>query len=54
MVFRGADAPLRGKGTVVVWGDVFIRNEGNFENENEIGRSFVVEKEVSEGGGKEL
>jgi hypothetical protein len=32
------------------WGDVLIRNEGSFEEESEIVRSFVVEKqEMSEG-----
>ncbi len=48
VVFGGADA-LRGKGTGIIWGDVLIRNEGSFEEESEIVRSFVVEKEVSEG-----
>jgi hypothetical protein len=49
VVFGGADATLCGKGTVIVWGDVLIRNEGSFEEESEIVRSFVVEKEVGEG-----
>ncbi len=49
MVFGGANATLREKETVIVGGDVLIRNEGSFEEENEIVRSFVVEKEVSEG-----
>ncbi len=41
---------LRGKGTAIIGDDVLIRNEGSFEEESEIVRSFVVEKEVSEGG----
>jgi hypothetical protein len=49
MVFGGADATLRGKGTVVVGGDVLVRNERSFEEESEIGGSFVIKQEVSEG-----
>jgi hypothetical protein len=33
VVFGGADATLRGKGTVVVGGDVLVRDDGSFEEE---------------------
>jgi hypothetical protein len=49
VIFGGANATLRGEGTVIVGGDVSIRQEGRFEEESEIVRSFVVKKEVSEG-----
>jgi hypothetical protein len=49
VVFGGADATLRGKGTVIVGRNVLIRDEGRFEEESEIVRGFVVKKEMSEG-----
>ncbi len=42
MVFGGADATLRGKGTMIVGGDVLVRDEGSFEKESEVVGSFVV------------
>ncbi len=33
MDFGGADATLRGEGTVVVGGDVLVRDDGSFEEE---------------------
>jgi hypothetical protein len=49
VVFGGANATLRGKGTVIVGGNVLIRDEGRFEEESEVVKGFVVRKEVSEG-----
>ncbi len=48
VVFGGTNATLHGQGTVIVRWNVFIRDEGRFEEENEIVRGFVVKKEVSE------
>ena len=49
VVFGGANATLRGQGTVIVRWNVLIRDERRFEEESEIVRGFVVKKEVSEG-----
>jgi hypothetical protein len=49
VIFGGVDATLRGKGTVIVGGNVLIGDEGRFQKFSQIVGGFVVEKEVSEG-----
>ncbi len=49
MVFGSANAALRGKGTMVVRGDVLVRDEGGFEEERSVAGGLVIEKEVGEG-----
>ncbi len=49
MVFGGADATLRGKGTMIVGGNVLIGEERRFKKGSQIIGGFVVKKEMSEG-----
>ncbi len=49
MVFEGADAALRGKGTMIVGGNILIGKERRFKKGSQIIGGFVVKKEVGEG-----
>jgi hypothetical protein len=49
MVFGGADAALRGKGTMIVGGNILIGKERRFKKGSQIIGGFVVKKEVGEG-----